>query len=244
MLSNFLDLQIPPALQVLVLAPHPDDFDAIAITLRHLHRQGATLHLAVLTGGASGVAAEYPGAVSHPAKIALREHEQRASCAFFGLAPAHIKFLNLAEDEKGHLQDGPENQAQIRACLQAANAQWVFLPHGKDSNVTHQRTYSLMRSVALADGLKLRAFLNQDAKTLQMRHDLFTPFDAAAAAWKAELLRFHDTQQQRNLSSRGTGFDERVLTVNKATAQALQLAAHYAEAFEVENYPQQTTPPA
>ncbi len=38
----------------LVLAPHPDDFDAVAVTLRWFADWGAELFLDVLTTGASG----------------------------------------------------------------------------------------------------------------------------------------------------------------------------------------------
>lgn len=41
------DLVFSLPLDILVLAPHPDDFDAIALTLRHLHRHGHALHVAV-----------------------------------------------------------------------------------------------------------------------------------------------------------------------------------------------------
>jgi hypothetical protein len=34
------NLELPARSIVVVLAPHPDDFDAIAISMRHLHQQG------------------------------------------------------------------------------------------------------------------------------------------------------------------------------------------------------------
>ena len=48
-------LQIADLKRVLVLAPHPDDFDAIGVTLQYLHKQGNPIYLAVLSGSASGV---------------------------------------------------------------------------------------------------------------------------------------------------------------------------------------------
>ena len=77
------------------------------------------------------------------------------------------------------------------------------------------------------------ACLNQDAKTQAMRSDLCTPFDAETASWKAQLLRHHRSQQQRNLRTRGSGFDERVLQLNRNAAADLGLAAPYAEVFEL-----------
>jgi hypothetical protein len=50
------------------------------------------------------------------------------------------------------------------------------------------------------------------------------------------MLRFHDTQQQRNLATRGSGFDARILEANRRFARELGLEARYAEVFEVESY--------
>ena len=226
----------PRGQRIAVLAPHPDDFDAIAVTLHYFHTRGDEIHLAVLTEGASGVANDYPGATSDTAKGALREREQRASCAAFGLPPERVTFLRLAASE---LEFNATNVAAVRDWLQPLRADLVFMPHGNDSNATHRQTYALFCAVAEQEKLALHAMLNQDAKTLAMRHDLYTPFGEEEARWKAGLLRCHDTQQQRNLETRGHGFDERVLAVNRATAQTLALAAPYAEAFELERWPRQ-----
>ena len=43
-------------------------------------------------------------------------------------------------------------------------------------------------------------------------------------------------KQARNLATRGHGFDERVLTLNRRIAEDARLAAPYAEAFELERY--------
>ena len=67
-----------------------------------------------------------------------------------------------------------------------------------------------------------------------MRADFYMPFGPDQANWKAELLRFHDSQHQRNLRTRGHGFDDRILEVNKKIARELSLEEEYAEAFELE----------
>lgn len=224
----------PQGQRIAVLAPHPDDFDAIAVTLRHFHARGDEIHLAVLTAGASGVEDSYPGASDDDAKGLLREAEQRASCAAFGLPPARISFLRLAASE---LQFNAANIAAVRDWLLSLQADLVFMPHGNDSNATHRHTYALFRAVAEQEKLALSAVLNQDAKTVAMRHDLYLPFDEAAARWKGGLLRLHATQHQRNLNARGHGFDARVLAVNRDTAAALGLGGGYAEAFELERWP-------
>ena len=228
------ELTLPASLTLVVLAPHPDDFDAIAVTLRYFHQRGDTIHLAVLTTGASGVEDGYADAYTADDKATLREAEQAASCAFFGLPSERLSFLRLPPDEKGNPRLDDINRQCIRDYLAARQPDLVFMPHGNDSNVTHQRTYALFRAVALAERWKLWAVLNQDAKTVAMRTDLYTPFAAGDAAWKAELLRLHASQQQRNLNTRAQGFDERVLAVNRKTG--LGLHAEYAEAFELEAY--------
>ncbi len=58
-------LVLPPALSVLVLAPHPDDFDAIAITLHRLHTQGMRLH----RGGRLPVDAQHTHIEAMPAGV-------------------------------------------------------------------------------------------------------------------------------------------------------------------------------
>jgi LmbE family N-acetylglucosaminyl deacetylase len=223
------DLVWPARLRVLVLAPHPDDFDAIGASLRHLQAQGHTLELAVLTSGASGVDDGFEGASDDAAKAKLREAEQRAACAFFGLPPERLHFLRLWESGA----DAAADQARLAAWMAARAADLLFLPHGNDSNRTHQRTWQAVRAIAAEQGSQAWACLNQDAKTLQMRVDLFFAFDEEEAAWKASLLRFHRSQQERNLRTRGAGFDARVLELNRRAAAGLPTKLPYAEAFEL-----------
>ena len=221
------DLAWPRALQVLVLAPHPDDFDAIGLTLRHLHRQGHVLHVAVLTTGANGVEDGFEGAHDAAAKAALREREQAASCAFFGLPRERLHFLRLwGEGAEG-------DDAPLREWIAARPADLLFLPHGNDSNRTHRRTFEAVARIAEELRLQAWACLNQDAKTLDMRVDLVHAFGEEEARWKGELLRCHRSQQERNLRTRGSGFDARVLKVNRTAAQALGCREPYAEVFEL-----------
>lgn len=231
---NLQHLSLPHPLTLVVLAPHPDDFDAIAVTMRYFHQRGDAIHLAVLTTGASGVEDGFNDAYTTEEKASLREVEQAASCAFFGLPPDRLTFLRLPPDEKGHPRLDDANRTAIRDYLLARQADLVFMPHRNDSNITHQRTYALFRAVAMADNMKLSAVLNQDAKTLAMRTDLYMPFDEDDALWKAEILRLHLSQHQRNLNTREQGFDERVLAVNQQTGFKLGVA--YAEAFELEEF--------
>lgn len=230
--ARVLSLQEPPV--IVVLAPHPDDFDAIALTLRHFQQAGAEIHLAVLTTGASGVEDGFGGALTDQQKGALREIEQKDSCAFFGLPAERITFLKLPPDEGGNPRLDDANHHCIRDYLAERAPQLVFMPHGNDSNVTHQRTYALFRAVVLAEKWPVWAVLNQDAKTVRIRTDLYMPFDEEQAQWKAELLRLHRSQHQRNLNTRGKGFDERVLAINRQAGATVD--APYAEIFELERF--------
>jgi LmbE family N-acetylglucosaminyl deacetylase len=242
--QNLLQWRLPPPpLSLVVLAPHPDDFDAIGVTLRFFHQRGDTIHLAVLTTGASGVEDGYAGATDDDAKAALREREQRDSCGFFGLPQERLHFLRLVPDENGNPRLDEVNLATVRNYLLPRQPDLVFMPHGNDSNVTHQRTYALFRTIAIAESLRTCAMLNKDAKTMAMRVDAYLPFDQEAASWKAELLRFHRSQQQRNLNTRGHGFDERVLAICRQTAQEMRLADDYAEVFELERFMPDAAPP-
>lgn len=224
------ELAFPRPLQVLVLAPHPDDFDAIGLSLRQLASQGHAVHVAVLTTGASGVDDGFAGATDAAAKAALRETEQRESCAFFGLPPERLHFLRLWSDDAKAQGD----LAQLRSWIAARPADLLFLPHGNDSNRTHRRTYESVRAIAGELQLAAWACLNQDAKTAEMRVDLFFAFGEEEAAWKARLLRCHRSQQERNLRTRGSGFDARVLQVNAQAAASLDIALPYAEVFELQ----------
>lgn len=229
-------LDLPADGRLAVLAPHPDDFDAIAVTLQHFARLGWAIELAVLTTGASGVEDGYRGACSAQDKAAVREVEQRASCAAFGLPPENLHFLRLEEDERGHQCEDAANLERLARFLAMAAPHCVFMPHGEDSNTAHRRTWSMFESIARRDELPVWAWLNRDAKTLSMREDVYTLFGADEAEWKARLLRLHDSQQTRNLRTRGAGFDTRVLEVNRAAAREAGFDGVLAEVFELRRF--------
>ena len=94
----------------------------------------------------------------------------------------------------------------------------------------------MFRHIALQAEQPLAALMNRDNKTIKMRMDLYKSFGKEEAQWKAELLRCHDSQHQRNLNTRGYGFDKRILGENQRIAEELSLNAEYAEVFEVEFY--------
>jgi LmbE family N-acetylglucosaminyl deacetylase len=226
--------KFPRTLCLLVLAPHPDDFDAIAVTMRFFQHNGNPLHVLVATSGAKGVEDSFCSTQTAQVKSEIREQEQRESCRFFGLPETNLNFLRLEEDKNGRLLESEANLHRVNAQFQTLEPKMVFLPHWNDTNLTHQRVYDIFQRLAREGEYSLITFLNRDPKTLQMRNDVYTEFDEKDAAWKAELLRFHRSQQQRNLDQRGYGMDERILRTDRQSAKACSLEMPYAEVFELE----------
>ena len=213
----------------LVLAPHPDDFEVVAVTVRMIAQRGGELFLDVLTGGASGV--EDAFAEGWEAKTKAREEEQRESCRIFGLADDHLHFHRLAEDADGHMRDDVANEARVHQILDRVRPEAVVLPHGRDSNADHRRTFRFFERWRAGAESPPLALLVRDPKTLGMRTDLLTVFGEEEASWKAQLLRCHRSQHERNLRTRSIGFDERILAMNRAIGG--ECGVSYAEAFEV-----------
>jgi LmbE family N-acetylglucosaminyl deacetylase len=218
-----------------MLAPHPDDFDAIGVTMRFFKASGNRIDLGVVRSG-SGVEDSYCSPPTLESKAALREQEQRRSCQFFGLPDANLTVLRLEEDDEGQPLDSPQNLRCLRAFILSKRPDILFLPHGRDTNIGHQRMYAMFRRFAGEIDYPLAAWLNRDPKTIAMRIDLYTAFGKDEAEWKAKLLRFHDSQHQRNLNTRGHGLDDRILNVNRQIAGEICADAEYAEAFELELY--------
>ena len=223
-------------MRILVLAPHPDDFDAIAITLRFFRERGDMIRLCVLSSSANGVEDSFAGQPSASVKAAIRESEQQASCRLFGLPDEALTFLRLPEDEAGDPRDDVANCATVRDHVRALVPELLFLPHGNDPNPGHRFAFQMLRRLAAESEFPFMAFLNRDPKTLHMRSDLYSFFGEEGARWKAGLLRCHRSQQQRNLNTRGYGFDERILRVNRQAAAEIPGKDGYAEVFEVRSH--------
>ncbi len=232
------EIQWPRALKLAVVAPHPDDFDAIAVCLKHFHKPENQLRLFVLSGGSKGVEDSFPGAGDWFSKARLREAEQTESCRLFGLKEREWRFLRFSEAGDGELADNHSNRDLLFSVLNRFKPDIAFLPYGKDYNTGHQRTYKMFRQFAAGASQPFIAFYNQDVKSTHFRTDLYKIFEQPEADWKSALLRTHKTQQQRNLNQRGYGFDTRVLGFNRQTAQDLKLTdGVYAETFQVELFP-------
>jgi LmbE family N-acetylglucosaminyl deacetylase len=227
-------LQWPAGLRLLALAPHPDDFDSIGVTLRFFRDNGNPIHLLVVSGSASGVLDEFCGTPDPDAKTAVREREQRNSLEFFGLPDDRVEFMHLPEDNGGAPIENHSNENAIAIRLSDWRPDIVFLPHGNDTNAGHHRVYAMFSRAAYSLPGGCAAFLIRDPKTLGMRIDTYMPFGSKEEPWKRQLLRYHVSQDTRNRQWRGHGFDDRILEVNRKIAAELSLGAEFAEAFEIE----------
>jgi LmbE family N-acetylglucosaminyl deacetylase len=227
-------LGLPAGGPVVVTAPHPDDFDAVAVTLRNLAVWGHPLFLAVCTFSPGGVEDSFPGAADAATKARIREQEQRDSCRLFGLDLDHVRFLDLAEDDDGHPRDTLEAGEVVRDLFLEWRPALVILPHGNDTNPGHRRVWRFCRRALASTGMAPVVLLSRDPKTVGMREDFYTPFDQETAAWKAELLGCHRSQDVRNWNTRGHSFAHRILEVNRAAADRVPgCGAPFAETFEL-----------
>jgi len=172
----------------------------------------------------------------------IRQKEQTLSAEMFGLDADRLAFLGIEEDKQ---IDSPGNLARIKDHLETVEPDIVIMPIGKDPNRTHAWVYQAFRKCAKELILKTEkpivALYNEDPKTIEIRKDLFVLFGEEGADWKRALLKIHDSQQERNIYSRGMGFDERILRMNHLswtqlleTLTPVASSAKYAEVFEIE----------
>ncbi len=230
---DFRRINWPEKLTMLVTAPHPDDFDAIGITLKHMMRLGHDLHVVVAETG-SGIDQVYGKGMTQEDKRQLRIKEQIGSFRFFGLTPTQFRFLKLNNAEDDQVADDRENRIFLEKLVRELKPDMLFMPHGHDTNRAHRAMYTMMKAIALNVEWPVALMLNSDVKTVDMRTDFYMAFDERDAQWKGKLLRYHDSQHQRNLRDRHYGFDERVLALNRRTASTLGILQPYAASFELE----------
>ena len=227
-------------LTLLVMAPHPDDFDAIGETLKYMQNTGHDIHVVVAETG-SGIDDAYMDGLSLLKKRAKRNEEQRESARFFGLPDANLHFLALENEDDDQIADSEQNRFELAKWVKKIKPDILFLPHGNDTNRAHRAMYLMARQIASSVKWSIAMMLNQDAKTVSINPWFYYAFGEKEAKWKAQLLRFHDSQQGRNLKLRGYGFDKRVLRLNNIIAKELGIDKPYASAFEVEIYPSRDT---
>jgi LmbE family N-acetylglucosaminyl deacetylase len=215
----------------LALAPHPDDTEAIAVTLRLLAANGWQLRWAIVTSGWSGVRDDFVGP-DKAAKAAARKWEQQAAAQLFGLPASCLKFLELEETEDGALAPTSANRERLFARLNQTAPDLVLLPWRLDANASHRLVHEWFAEWAADWPRPVVALGNEDPKTREFQPHLRVVFDEPMARWKEKLLEYHRSQSARNLATRGHTLAARVLTVNRAVPGIPD--GHYAERFQVE----------
>ena len=198
----------------LALAPHPDDPDAIAVTLRLLADMGWEMHWAVVTSGWSGVGDDFRGP-DRRMKIEARQAEQRDSARIFGLPEDRLCFLNAEETNDGELAPTPENRRLINSILDALQPDLVLLPHGSDTNPTHRLVYAWFAEWSDVQNRPILALGNEDPKTQDFEPNVEVLFGEEEALWKESLLECHRSQSARNQAIRGITFAQRILQTNR-----------------------------
>jgi LmbE family N-acetylglucosaminyl deacetylase len=198
----------------LALAPHPDDPDAIAVTIRLLADMGWEMHWAVVTSGWSGVSDDFCGP-DRRVKAKARQAEQRESARLFGLPEGRLRFLEAEETDSGELAPTPENQRALASLLDSIRPDLALLPHGRDTNPTHRLVYEWFAEWADAQTRPILALGNEDPKTQDFQPNVEAIFDEEKALWKASLLECHWSQSARNQATRGITFAERILATNR-----------------------------
>lgn len=221
---------LPGSGRALALAPHPDDPEAVAVTLHLLAQGGWEVSFAVLTSAWSGVQDSFVGP-SREAKGRVREQEARAAAALFGLPEERLTFLRLRENDAGEVVPDEGNRGGLFAFLDRVSPDLVLLPWRDDTNRTHQRTYQWLAEWAPGAGHRVIALGIRDPKTTGFRADLRVTFGEEAAAWKAALLECHSSQSARNMATRGYTLADRILAVNRAEPGEV---GPYVERFRVE----------
>ena len=252
-------IEPPRSGKVLMLAPHPDDAEAVGVTLRMFAGAGCEVVYKIACLSPGGVDDEFalaaaerenllfnnPDDLAHYKKE-IRRAEQLESARCAGFLVQEPEFLELEEDPEGRLVDSRANAESIAAVLTAEAPDAALMPIGEDTNIDHVLVCRWFRRAAAehaaSRGRPILGLYNRDPKTLRITEQLAVPFDEASARWKAELLALHRSQQERNLAQRGHGLDERILRINRPAWERVKkfLAAEqaakysYAEVFQVE----------
>ena len=230
--------------------PDDFDILAATMALFAEHPGGCDIRVCVLSCG-SGVedsfCTETRGVEPTPQAIRkIRRGEQQAGCNFFEEkypGSVTLKFLELEESgapdyayaTRGQTLLTPVNFDAFALYLSEVDPDVVMLPAvyetlpaaepspmpGGPGNAGHYRCGKLVEEALRRSGRPTALLQHGDPKTVSMRHDLFTPYDAETREWKAEMLRLHESQHVRNLETRGVGFDSRILAPELVNAKEL-----------------------
>jgi len=251
-------IEPPPAGKILMLAPHPDDGEAVGVTLKIFAEAGCEVFYIIaclspggVTDGFALAHAEREGLKVAPAdlpqyKKTLRRAEQLESARLAGFPGREPEFLALEEGSEGRLVESRANAEAMARVLAEVAPDVSLMPIGEDTNIEHVQVYRWLSraaaELAASRGKPILGLYNRDPKTLHINEQLIVPFDEQLAGWKAKLLATHRSQQERNLAQRGHGLDQRILRVNRPAWERVKKSLPpeiiplytYAEVFQVE----------
>ncbi len=248
---------LPESGHVVELGPHPDDPDAVAVTLHLFAISGCRVSYVITCLSPQGVTDSYALQAARKSgkeiennldafKRELRRQEQITSASLADFAGGFLQFHTLEEDEKGRLVDSPANARAYAELLASLDPDIVLMPYGEDTNSDHVLNWNFFhqsaRHIARKRGKPILGLYNRDPKTVRINEQLAVPFGRELAEWKSRLLRTHRSQHERNIEQRGYGFDQRILEVNREAWKSIKNRAAsgwpenflYAETFQVE----------
>ncbi|MCK5930942.1 MAG: bifunctional PIG-L family deacetylase/class I SAM-dependent methyltransferase [Fulvimarina manganoxydans] len=140
---------------LVVLAPHPDDetFGAAAL-LCEVARSGRPLGIVALTDG--NASHPHSKAVSPAALAEIRQAEQEAAIAAFGIEHPHWLRLGLPDGGAGRDRRFGDAAEQVARFCDAVGAETLAAPHPDDPHPDHHAAAALAEAVrALRPALRL-----------------------------------------------------------------------------------------
>jgi LmbE family N-acetylglucosaminyl deacetylase len=206
----------PPGSRVLVLSPHPDD-DAIGAggTLVKLKRAGAVVTSLVLTDGGEGV----PGRPR--AEVAgVRRGEEEAAARRLG-----IDRVVFWDEPDGGLRVTSTAAARLRAALDEARPDAVFLPSFLDAHPDHRAVTPLLAG-AVGDAAPAFTCVVYESWTPIVPNVIVDV--SAEMEVKLAAVREHRSQVAR------VAYDDLAQALNRWRSGAHSREVTYAEAFYVD----------
>ncbi len=151
--------------RALALAPHPDDPDAVAVTLRLLARGGWEVSWAIVTSGCSGVQDAFAGSLH-----ARKSRGARGGTGGIGTplrsARGTAALPAAGRGCDGELAETAENRMRFDAALRKLAPALVLLPCGADTDPTHRRVFTWFHDWMCNWPHPLTALYNEDPKSL------------------------------------------------------------------------------
>ena len=144
---------------------HADDEAFVGPLLAHYARQGAKIHLVIMTQGNAGRPGVSHGIPSGPEFVRVRAEEAQCSCRELGIEPPVI--LEFEDDQLGKLARPPWDyiaraEREIRRLVAEIKPEFVitFGPEGAYGHPDHQLTGDVVTQVvqSVADGAPRQLF--------------------------------------------------------------------------------------